>query len=143
MRCRSVPGDVYYAGPEQAWEYDNLTALWAPDLDHNPDALATVTKGGYFAAQPLPGLTVLSLNINYWVTMNSQATSNTTLAHAEGVAQFEWLAAELAAAAGRKDAVHILGHQPPTAEPGSRSWLPGYYAKFSALCGAHKEIIKG
>lgn len=24
----SVPGDVYYAGAEQAWEYDNLTDLW-------------------------------------------------------------------------------------------------------------------
>lgn len=74
-------------------------------------------KGGYFAAQPLPGLTVLSLNINYWATMNSQISSNTTLAHAEGLAQFAWLAAELAAAAARNDAVHILGHQYGTIPP--------------------------
>lgn len=49
--------------------------------------------------------------------MNSQISSNTTLAHAEGLAQFAWLAAELAAAAARNDAVHILGHQYGTIPP--------------------------
>jgi 3',5'-cyclic AMP phosphodiesterase CpdA len=116
---------VYYAGADQAWEYDNLTALWAADLDHNVEALATVKRGGYFSAQPVHGLTVLSLNINYWAIMNSQVHTNTTLAYAEGQAQFVWLATALAAAAARKDAVHILGHHPPTSEPGAAAWLPG------------------
>ena len=55
---------------------------------------------------------------------------------------FTWLNESLAAAAGRGDAVHILGHQPPTSTPGSRSWLPGYYAKFAKLCSEFKDTIK-
>jgi hypothetical protein len=137
-----VPGDVYYAGADQAWEYDNLTTLWAPDLDHSADALATLKRGGYFSAQPVAGLTVLSLNINYWATMNPQLDHNTSLAYAEGQAMFEWLNTSLAAAAASNDAVHILGHQPPTSSPGGGSWLPGYYAKFSAWCSEYKDTIK-
>ena len=77
----SVPGDVYYGANDdgdglQSWEYNNLTALWGPDLGlrtTNPAALKTLQRGGYYSVQVVPGLTVVSLNINYWVKQNPEA----------------------------------------------------------------------
>lgn len=99
----SVPGDVYYGGNEggdgeQSWEYNNLTNMWAGDLNHDPAALANLKRGGYFAAEAVAtpaadgsdggsggmGLVVLSLNINYWSTQNSAAAKANSSAQLEG-----------------------------------------------------------
>ena len=42
-------------------------------------------------------------------------------------------------AARQGDAVHILGHQPPT----DGAWLPGYWDKFTRLCSEYRTTIKG
>ena len=60
----SAPGDVFYGTEEQGWQYKNLTALWGPDLQHDQASLATVLAGGYYSTRPLPGLTVIGLNVN-------------------------------------------------------------------------------
>lgn len=47
--------------------YDNLTATWADDVRHDPIALESIKSGGYYATSPIAGLTVIALNVNYWV----------------------------------------------------------------------------
>ena len=114
----------------------------------------------------MPGLTVISLNINYWVVQNTvRAVSRLCLsitlsvthstaqrqrqkigaahvpvtgrfvrqeagaagssAAAEGGIMMAWLNTQLAAAESKGDAVHILGHQPPT----DSAWLPGWWGQ--------------
>ena len=167
----SAPGDVFHTAAEgQSWLYDNLTALWGPDVRQIPSALRTIARGAYYSVPAAaPGLTVISLNINYWsvqVTLhrcgpaalwatdpcgplfyllqNSQLTNATAHAYAEGIRQFEWLEEELEAATARQEAVHILGHQPPiTGGSLARAWLTGNYARFSGIVERHSATIKG
>ena len=110
----------------------------------------------------MPGLRVISLNINYWVVQNTvravsmlclsmtlstaqqqrqkidaahvtltgrfvrqEAGAAGSSAAAEGGIMMAWLNTELAAAESKGDAVHILGHQPPT----DSAWLPGWWGQ--------------
>jgi hypothetical protein len=149
----SAPGDVFYGmndepapgGGRQSWQYENLTALWAADLGLPADAAAeaTLRRGGYYAvAGAAPGLTVISLNVNYWVLQNPEAAKPNSTAAREGARMMAWLGDELRAAAARGDAVHVLGHQPPAAG-GAPLWLPGYWGQFTALCNAYRDTIRG
>ena len=62
----SSPGDVYYGDARQSWLYDNVSAsLWGADLDASERV--SLQRGGYFAHSYREGLTVVALNINYWV----------------------------------------------------------------------------
>lgn len=74
----------------------------------------------------MPGLSLISLNVNYWVVMNEDATSPTSGAFAEGQAQFVWLEAQLSAAESNGDHVHILGHQTP-GDVGGAAWVSGFW----------------
>ena len=126
----------------QSWEYNNLTALWGPDLGlrtTNPAALKTLQRGGYYSVQVVPGLTVVSLNINYWVKQNPEAAKPDSAAAKEGLRMMTWLADELEAAQQRGDAVHVLGHQPPA----SNDWVNGYWAQYSRLITQFNATIRG
>jgi hypothetical protein len=138
----SVPGDIFHAGGPgggQAWLYDNLTSLWADDVAREAPALATLKQGGYFATRAAPGLTVISLNVNYWCTFAPADAAPS------GEAQFTWFAQALAEAEVRGDAVHILGHEPPgdDGSPHGGTWRPGFWARYTALCSKHERTIKG
>ena len=144
----SVPGDVFGDTAGQAWMYTNLSALWAPDLAHKASALSTVVQGGWFATQPTPGLTVISLNTNYWCTYQ-----NTGASAALAEAQFAWLEETLGSAAASGDAVHMLGHEPPGdaaprewAQWGGQTngqWASGWWGRFTELCARYSDTIKG
>ena len=140
------------------------------DLGHDPSALSSLRRGGYYAYSPVPGLRVISLNINYWVVQNTvravsmlclsmysfhhsfrhlftaqrqrqkvdasnvpvtgrfgrqEAGAAGSSAAAEGGIMMAWLNTQLAAAESKGDAVHILGHQPPT----DSAWLPGWWGQ--------------
>lgn len=103
----SAPGDVYYGGNDggngkQSWEYNNLTALWADDVGEDPLIAKTIRRGGYYASRAAtPGLTVISLNINYWVVQNPEAGKAGSSAAMEGTRMMGWLADELSAAEAR------------------------------------------
>ena len=73
-----------------------------------------------------------------WCNQNSQLANNASAASQQGRDQFDWLGAELAAAAGRDDAVHILGHQPPS----TGCWT-SHFPRYMALCAKYKDTIKG
>jgi hypothetical protein len=140
----SAPGDVFYGGNEngdgkQSWEYNNLTALWGKELDGNPSGLQSLKRGGYYSTVVAPNLTVISLNINYWVEQNPQASANGSSAEAEGQYMMSWLQAELDKAETAGRAVHILGHQPPTGD----KWIGDYWPQYTALCERFQRTIKG
>ena len=166
------PGDVVYGDSRQSWLYDHCAALWAPDLQHEPGALASVRKGGWFATRPVPGLTVISLNINYWCdyilkpmdfvlkamefmlkmrdsvpreTQNPQTADPTSSASKLGVAQFTWLEAALGTAVATGDKVHILGHQPPGPNPPGPGdpWVAGAWPRLSRLVERYRAHIQG
>jgi hypothetical protein len=102
----SVPGDVYYGANDdgkgqQSWEYNNLTELWADDVGSasDPSIAQTIRRGGYYASRTAAtGLTVVSLNINYWVVQNPEAAKPGSSAAAEGARMMSWLGTVLAAA---------------------------------------------
>lgn len=140
----SVPGDVYYGMNDdgngaQSWEYNNLTTLWGGDIGEERAGLSTLKRGGYYATRPTMGLTVISLNINYWVKQNSEMNKANSSAQLEGARMMKWFAAELASAHASGDAVHVLGHQPPT----GGAWHAGYWPQYTALCAEYKDVIKG
>lgn len=140
----SVPGDVYYGLNDdgnglQSWEYNNLTALWGGDIGSERAGLSTLKRGGYYATRPLKGLTVISLNINYWVKQNSELAKANSSAQLEGDRMMEWFAAELASAHAAGDSVHVLGHQPPTLG----AWHEGYWPQYTSLCARYRHVIKG
>ena len=125
-----------------------MTSQWKDDLGGDAAALATLGRGGYFATRPLPGranLTVVSLNVNYWAQQNPELKNASSAATAEGLRMFVWLEQQLEEAAERGDAVHLLGHQPPTGDqlsPGSGVWMPGNYARFAGLLSRFKGTVK-
>ena len=140
----SVPGDVFYGGNEngngsQSWLYNNLTGLWGADV--GPGGLGTLKRGGYFSTVAAPNLTVISLNVNYWVHMNSAAVA--PAGEAEGRRMMAWLEAELVTAEAGGHAVHILGHQPPTDKDMQPAWIDGYWPQYTALCERFKRSIQG
>lgn len=76
----------------------------------------------------IPGLTLISLNINYWVEMNPSAGTPGSGAYVEGQAQFVWFEEQLAAAKARGERVHILGHQTP-GDVGGAQWVKGLWRR--------------
>ena len=129
----SAPGDLFDGPEKMGWLYKNLTALWGEDLGHDPAALETLGRGGYYSVSAAPGLRVMGMNVNYWVNQNPALADRNGTAYEEGQRQLAWLGDELAAAQQRGESVWLLGHQPP--EPGF--WLEGVYAKFLRVTTPH------
>lgn len=59
---------VYEEGWDMSWLYDAVANLWADWLPES--SLGDVQRGGFFAYSPVPGLRVVSLNMNYCNTFN-------------------------------------------------------------------------
>ena len=109
--------------------------------EHGTGWLGTLKRGGYFSTVAAPNLTVISLNVNYWVHMNSAAVA--PAGDAEGRRMMPWLEAELVTAEAGGHAVHILGHQPPTDKDMQPAWIDGYWPQYTALCERFKRSIQG
>ena len=141
----AAPGDVFYGTTRQAWLYNHLGQVWADDLGHDSSALASVRKGGWYATRPVKGLTVISLNINYWETQNPQTADSSSEASKLGEDQFLWLQAALQAAETAGDKVHIIGHQPPGPNPPGPGdvWVAGAWPRFSMLVERFQHIVTG
>ena len=93
-----VPGDSCYGTPKMSWLYQNLTELWADDLNHDPTALATLAKGGYYATNVLGAssdLRVIALNTNYFSTLNPEMKNTSSPAYQLGLEQMTWFENEL------------------------------------------------
>ena len=132
----SEPFDVFNNTAAQSWLYAGSADAMARDFAHDASAVASFMAGGWYAtAGPLPSLTVVGLNVNYWVRLNDAVNSEGAVdagAVALGEEQFAWLNATLArVAAIPGQRAYILAHEPP-----QETWLPGFYTRFRVLLAA-------
>ena len=115
-----------------SWLYEGTAPEMTLDFASDAAAVATFRRGGWYAtAGPLPGLTIIALNVNYWVELNAAVVGPTADAGALALAeeQFAFLNASLAAVAATPGArAYILGHEPP-----HEVWLPGFYTRYRVL----------
>jgi 3',5'-cyclic AMP phosphodiesterase CpdA len=82
---------------------------------------------GYYAAQVMPGLRILSLNSVIWsnqLCAKCAVTQDCNTQQADGDKQMAWLQQQLAAAATAGDKVYIAMHIPPGADAYATSYSP-------------------
>lgn len=107
---------AYGDGWSMSWLYDAVADMWAEWLPES--ALTTVRRGGFFHYSPVPGLRVVSLNMNYCNSINWWLLIN----NEDPVEELQWLVETLAAAEAVGEAVHILGHIPSGGGDCEHTW---------------------
>lgn len=132
-----TPGDVFDAGPPEAWLYDNLTSIFGQTFANDSAALATLQTGGYYSTLARPGLRIVALNTNYFTTLNPLLANSSSAASAAGVAQLAWVNDTLAEAAVAGEAVVVIGHIPPHG-----AWRPGVFSRYRAIMTAHAGTVR-
>uniref|UniRef100_A0A672S390 Uncharacterized protein n=1 Tax=Sinocyclocheilus grahami TaxID=75366 RepID=A0A672S390_SINGR len=85
--------------------YDAVAKLWSPWL--NPEAVATLQKGGFYSLVIKPGLRLVSLNTNLYYSPN-QVTVNMT----DPAGQFQWLQETLELSRQKLEKVYVIAHVP-------------------------------
>ncbi|XP_065819979.1 acid sphingomyelinase-like phosphodiesterase 3a [Labrus bergylta] len=85
--------------------YKAAAQLWKPWLQ--PEALLTLSQGGFYSQLAKPGLRVLSLNTILYYGPD-KATKNMT----DPAGQFEWLEKTLEKAAQNQEKVYVIAHVP-------------------------------
>ncbi|RXN10105.1 acid sphingomyelinase-like phosphodiesterase 3a [Labeo rohita] len=85
--------------------YDAVAKLWSPWL--NPEAVATLQKGGFYSLVIKPGLRLVSLNTNLYYSPN-QVTVNMT----DPAGQFQWLQETLELSRQKMEKVYAIAHVP-------------------------------
>nr|XP_027237777.1 sphingomyelin phosphodiesterase-like [Penaeus vannamei] len=124
---------AYADGWSMGWLYDSLAEVWAPWL---PDeVLPDVRQGGYFSYSPVPGLRILSVNMNYCNTQNWWLL----LQRNDPAGQLQWLVEQLASAELAKEHVHLLGHIPPGGGSCDHSWSHN----FNLIVARFESTIRG
>ncbi|KAK3870502.1 hypothetical protein Pcinc_024280 [Petrolisthes cinctipes] len=98
---------AYDSGFDMAWLYESVAEMWSHWLPYTTQE--DIRLGGFFSYSPIPGLRVISLNMNYCNTLNWWLL----LENADPVGELQWLINTLAAAEASGELVHILGHIPP------------------------------
>lgn len=63
----AVPA-AYESGFDMEWLYQGVADMWAAWLPE--DTMDTIKLGGFFSHSPVPGLRVVSINMNYCNTFN-------------------------------------------------------------------------
>jgi 3',5'-cyclic AMP phosphodiesterase CpdA len=132
-----TPGDVFDAGPPEAWLYDNLTHIFGSTFANDSSAIATLRTGGYYSTLVRPGLRVIALNTNYFATTNPLLANSSSAASMMGRTQLQWVNATLATAASSDEAVVIIGHIPPHG-----NWQPGLFSKYRAILTAYPLVVR-
>lgn len=85
--------------------YQAMAELWKPWLQ--PEALLTLSKGGFYSQLVKPGLRVVSLNTILYYGPD-KSTENMT----DPAGQFEWLRKTLEKSAQSQEKVYVIGHVP-------------------------------
>lgn len=107
---------AYSDGWSMSWLYDGVADMWAHWLPE--EVLADVRRGGFFSYSPLPGLRVVSINMNFCNTLNWWLL----LDNEDPVQELQWLLETLAAAEASGEVVHLLGHIPPGNSDCDHTW---------------------
>jgi len=115
------------------WVYPVVAKLWQPYLP--ADAIATLSKSGYYSVKVNNKLRLIVLNTNLYYELN-----NLTLGVVDPGGQIKWLHNELQKAKNNNELVYIAGHVPPRGMGGC--FRPEYGKPFlEAMKGFH-SIIK-
>ncbi|KAG0720315.1 Sphingomyelin phosphodiesterase [Chionoecetes opilio] len=124
---------AYADGWSMSWLYNNVADEWSEWLPES--ALADVQRGGFFHYSPVPGLRVVSLNMNFCNTDNWWLLIN----NEDPVGQLQWLVETLAAAEAAGEAVHILGHIPSGKGDCDHTWSH----VFNQIVYRYESTIRG
>ncbi|KAM3602492.1 uncharacterized protein V6R79_005217 [Siganus canaliculatus] len=119
--------------------YKAAAELWKPWLQ--PEALQTLSQGGFYSQLIKPGLRLISLNTILYYGPD-KATSNMT----DPAGQFEWLEKTLEAAAQNLEKVYIIAHVPIGYLPFTRNITAireSHNERLVAICRRHSAVIAG
>uniref|UniRef100_A0A8C4H3E2 Acid sphingomyelinase-like phosphodiesterase n=1 Tax=Dicentrarchus labrax TaxID=13489 RepID=A0A8C4H3E2_DICLA len=137
-------------GNHDYWPQDQMTAstnaiykaaaqLWKPWLQ--PEALLTLSQGGFYSQLVKPGLRVVSLNTILYYGPD-KVTSNMT----DPAGQFEWLEKTLEKAAQSLEKVYIIAHVPVGYLPFARNTTAireSHNERLVAICREYSHVIAG
>ncbi|XP_053653934.2 sphingomyelin phosphodiesterase isoform X1 [Cherax quadricarinatus] len=107
---------AYDDGWNMSWLYDGVASIWSHWLPEEVNA--DIKLGGFFSYSPLPGLRVVSINMNFCNTENWWLL----LDNYDPVGELQWLMNTLDLAESSGELVHILGHIPPGSGDCDRTW---------------------
>nr|XP_046228729.1 acid sphingomyelinase-like phosphodiesterase 3a isoform X3 [Scatophagus argus] len=119
--------------------YKAAAQLWKPWLQ--PEALLTLSQGGFYSQLVKPGLRVVSLNTILYYGPN-EVTSNMT----DPAGQFEWLEKTLQKAAQSLEKVYIIAHVPIGYLPFVRNTTAirkSQNERLVAICRKYSQVIAG
>uniref|UniRef100_G3PEI7 Acid sphingomyelinase-like phosphodiesterase n=1 Tax=Gasterosteus aculeatus aculeatus TaxID=481459 RepID=G3PEI7_GASAC len=119
--------------------YEAAAQLWKPWLQ--PEALLTLSQGGFYSQLAKPGLRVLSLNTILYYGPN-RATENVT----DPAGQFRWLEATLQKAARSREKVYVIAHVPVGYLPyarGTPAVRERHNERLVAIFRAHSDVVAG
>ncbi|XP_065887574.1 sphingomyelin phosphodiesterase-like [Dysidea avara] len=98
--------------------YQTNFSHWLPS-----DTASTIKKGGFYSTKLVPGLKLISLNMNYCNTENWWLLINST----DPAGQLQWLINELQESEDDGEKVHIIGHIGPGSKDCMQVWSSNYY----------------
>lgn len=119
--------------------YKAAAQLWKPWLQ--PEALLTLSQGGFYSQLARPGLRIVSLNTILYYNPN-KVTKNMT----DPAGQFEWLEKTLEKAAQSLEKVYIIAHVPIGYLPFVRNTTAireMHNERLVAICRKYSHVING
>ncbi|XP_029903612.1 cyclic GMP-AMP phosphodiesterase SMPDL3A isoform X2 [Myripristis murdjan] len=119
--------------------YQAAAKLWAPWLE--PEALLTLSEGGFYAQLVRPGLRLVSLNTILYYSPN-KVTINMT----DPAGQFQWLQETLERAAQNLEKVFIIAHVPVGYLPfakGITAIRESYNERLVSIFREYSHVIAG
>ncbi|GAM21534.1 hypothetical protein SAMD00019534_047090, partial [Acytostelium subglobosum LB1] len=104
-----VPVNSFPEPPNSpSWLYQGLANDWATWLAGTDASIDTLLYGGYYSAQMMPGVRVMSLNMNWCNNQNIWMIQNIT----DPASMIAWAVQELQAIENAHEHVYIIGHIP-------------------------------
>jgi sphingomyelin phosphodiesterase len=131
----TFPVDQLDVPPRNQWLLSTVASYWNKWLD--PQAIKTLTYGGYYQMQVSPSLRIISINtlyydmFNFWLLFYPNGT--------DFADQWKWLQNSLADAQSKGQNVWIIGH----IYPGNYQGTPGFSHGYAQLMKQYQDTITG
>ncbi|KAK9730903.1 Acid sphingomyelin phosphodiesterase C-terminal region [Popillia japonica] len=104
-----------------SWLYTELSKQWSKWLPSSVNN--TIFHGAFYSVLLRPGFRLISLNMNYCMSVNWWLVVNST----DPAKQLQWLIHELQEAEDKGEKVHIIGHIPPGDSDCLKVWSENFY----------------
>jgi len=126
----SFPVNQYEGPGGDSWLYDTVAHNWGSWLCD--DSIATIRYAGYYTCRVRPGLRVISMNTNMWVSGNYWLLVNRTDAISH---QFDWIVDVLKQARALNEKVIFIGHAV------SSDWYDEFALQFVEIVDEYRDVI--